>query len=213
MGFKQSYWKFVIAFLAVVICFILGYAFTVSLDDADNQLFILNHFLKYLFAGVGGWSEAVVGNYLTGENPVYLLQPFSHFLGIDQAGVDSRYAYVIINENGEYTNVFTLIGTAILFAGDFIAYIYFFVLGFISYFLAIKCIRSYSIGLVLAYSILCAALCLGFFGSYFTLLNIYELMFYGVVIGYFILRYRNKLLRVKGTKTINDGCNIDFKLE
>ena len=186
VGIKQSYWKYLVAIIAIVISFILGYVFTFSLSDTENQIFIVNHFLKYVFAGVGGWSEAISGGYPVGQNPAYLLQPFSYFLGIEQAVADSRYGYVLINDNGEYTNVFTLIGGTILFAGRFWAYVYFFILGVFSYFLACKCINRINTGYLLAYSVLCTSLFLGFFGSYFTLLNVYELMFYSFVIQYFI---------------------------
>ena len=186
VGIKQSYWKYLAVIIAIITCFILGYAFTFSLNDTVNQMFILNHFFKYLFAGVGGWSEAMSDCYIVGQNPAYLLQPFSHFLGIEQIGVDSRYGYVLINYNGEYTIVFTLIGTSLLFAGRFWAYIYFFFLGAFSYIFACKCMYKYSIGYLLAYSVLCTSLFLGFFGSYFTLLNVYELIFYRFVIQYFV---------------------------
>lgn len=186
IGVKQSYIKYAIAIISIVGCFILGYAFTYSLADEENQMFILNHFLKYLVAGVGGWSEALTDSYPIGQNPMYLLQPFSNIIGLDQARVDTRYSFIIINENGEYTNVFTLIGTAFLFAGPFFACLYFFVLGFTTYCFALYCMKNAKIGSILAYSILCCSLFLGFFGSYFTLLNIYELMFYALLLKYFI---------------------------
>lgn len=195
IGIKQNFAKYLGAILAILSCFVLGYAFTFSLNDTENQLFILNHFLKYFFAGVGGWSEAINQSFMTGQNPAYLLQPFSHFLGIEQAKVDGSYSFVLINDNGEYTNVFTLIGTALLFAGRFWSYVYFYLLGICSYFLACKCIRRPNTGVLLAYAVLCTSLFLGFFGSYFTLLNIYELIFFSFVIQYFVNQKTSNLLK------------------
>ena len=196
IGVKQSFLKYGIVLISIVGCFILGYAFTYSLNDTDNQLFILNHFLKYIVAGVGGWSEALTDSYPTGQNPMYLLQPFSNILGINQARVDARYEFIFINVNGEYTNVFTLIGSALLFAGPLRAYAYFTMLGFVSYYLAVYCIKRTNTGTLLVYSILCTSLFLGFFGSYFTLLNIYELMLYAFLLKYFIRKMNAKQNRI-----------------
>ena len=43
----------------------------------------------------------------------------------------------------------------------------------------------------LAYSIFATALAFGFFGSYFTMLNIYEMIFYGFMVNLFV---KNKTL-------------------
>ena len=183
--------KYVLIALTIVVCFLLGYCINYNLSDADDQTYLLGHFLKYFFAGIGGWSEAVNCHFPMGQDPYYLLKPFSDIIGITQDKAYYGYSYVIINYNGEYTNVFTLIGNSICFAGRFYAYIYIFFLGLGSYLFANSVIKSSTVGMNLAYSIFATALAFGFFGSYFTMLNIYEMIFYGFMVNLFV---KNKTL-------------------
>lgn len=191
IGLKQNILKYVLIALTIVVCFLLGYCINYNLSDADDQTYLLGHFLKYFFAGIGGWSEAVNCHFQMGQNPYYLLKPFSDIIGITQDKAYYGYSYVVINYNGEYTNVFTLIGNSICFAGRLYAYIYIFFLGLGSYLFANSVIKSSTVGMNLAYSIFATALAFGFFGSYFTMLNIYEMIFYGLMVNLFV---KNKTL-------------------
>lgn len=165
----------------VIASFLLGYIFSFSLDDEENRIFLLNHFLKYFYAGVGGWSEAITMHYPVGENPMFLCQPFSDILRIPQHKTFEGYSLTTININGEWTNVYTFIGSIILFGGRFFGYLYILLLGFMSNLSASMCLRKKTPGAVLAYSTFLAALVMGFFGSYFTLLNLYEIIFYCII--------------------------------
>ena len=188
IGCRQNIFKYLAIFLAIIICFILGYCISYDVKDGDDQAFLLGHFLKYFFAGVGGWSEALIHNFPIGQNPYYLLKPFSDILGIVPNKTYIGYEYVVINQNNEYTNVFTLIGSCICFSGHLLSYIYFFLLGFFTYsFASITC-KRYTYGFLLNYSIICTSLAFGFFGSYFTLLNVYEMILYGFLVDKFFKR-------------------------
>ena len=78
-----------------------------------------------------------------------------------------------VNNNGEYTNVYTFYGTYLLYSGRFLAYCYFICIGFFSYGLRYVTMRNFRkanyTGINLGYSTLCSALALGFFSSYFSL--------------------------------------------
>lgn len=180
-GYKLKLSKLLGVFVLVFVIFILGYAFVMPMTEDSNRMFILRHFAKYCFAGVSGWSEALNNNFPIGQNPLYVLTPFSKIIGVESYPVANSYNFVVVNSNGEYTNVYTLIGNCLLYSGRTLAYCYLFLLGFLSYVFCYYKSKVNDNGILIGYSALCAALMMSFFSSYFSLLNVYELIFYSFI--------------------------------
>lgn len=197
-GEKIRYSRLFIIGILIIAMFTLGYAFVVPLDNEDNRLFLYNHFAKYLFAGVSGWSEAIKHDLPIGQDPLYILSPFSTVFGYVHPRINSNYSFIYVNNNGEYTNVYTFYGTYLLYSGRLLAYCYFFCIGFFSYGLRYVTMRNFRkanyTGINLGYSTLCSALALGFFASYFSLLNVYEIIVFSFLFSYV---YKEKFYIIK----------------
>lgn len=173
--------------------FILSYLPSFDYELNETQwIFLVDHFTKYVFAGVSGMNEALSLHLPMGQNPAYGLPPFVNIFFDFNYRIDPNYDYLVVNDlNGEYTNVYTLFGGSFLFNGILLGTIYIFVVSLLSYYFYYLQRKTYNYWYILSYYFWCLALLFSFFGNYYTLLNIYELPLYGLVCGYYCGRKDN----------------------
>ena len=175
MGMKINFFKMALLPLAIFVLFSTSYMLTMEMSE-ENMLFIWGHFFKYVYAGIGGLNEALLGNYPIGAAPWYGTPSFVRLFFPVDIKTSSVYDYVVINDlNGEYTNVFSLIGGAYLFNGGFWGAIYLMIIAIISYLLYQKRLKTINYWYYLSYYLWSSGLILSFFGNYYTLLNVWEL--------------------------------------
>lgn len=188
MGMRMNPIVLLLVPISTFAVFVVSYMMTLGWD-ADNMDFILAHFFKYVYAGIGGLNEALAHNYPIGQSPYYGTPSFVRLFFPVEIKSPAAYDYVVINDlNGEYTNVFSLFGGAYLLNGPTLGTIYILIIAVISYYLFKKRLRSRNYWFYLAYYFWSAGLILSFFGNYYTLLNIWELTGVSFLIG---LWYRN----------------------
>lgn len=181
---KVSIIKYIGGIVAVFFVFILAYIPSLGFSW-DSMTFFFNHFCKYIFAGIGGLNEAILLNLPIGGDPGNLLQPFINIIPIDRTPlVDAKYDYLIINDiTLEYTNVYSLVGSAFIFGGYCVGTLYLIALGFLSYLLFYISKVSHNFWYFFGYLMWSLGLFFSFFANYYSLLNIYELTILCYLIG------------------------------
>ena len=181
---KVSVLKYLFGMIAVFVVFILAYIPSIGFSW-DSMTFFFNHFCKYIYAGIGGLNEAVLLQLPFGGDPGNLLQPFINMVPLDRTIlVDAKYNYLVINDiTQEYTNVYSLVGTAFIFGGYFVGAVYLFALGFFSYLLFYISKVSRNFWYFFGYLMWSLGLFFSFFANYYSLLNIFELTSLCYIIG------------------------------
>lgn len=174
-NFKISYKKFLLVGIGVFVVFILSYAVSLGFEWEYMEFFV-NHFISYLFSGISGLNEAIAQNLPVGQNPIYGLPSILYSIIGNNYIVDQRYNELILNNDGAWTNVYGLIGASYLFNGRFYGIIYLIIIAIISYSLYIYKERNVSYWNKMMYYFWCIGLFFSFFGNYYTLFGIYELM-------------------------------------
>lgn len=194
---KINLWGMLIVVIVVMGGFALVYMMSLGFEW-ERMEFITVHFISYFFAGVGGLNEAIKMNLPTGEALSYGFHPYFNpfFIFDSNAKLNYDYSALFFNEdyNYEYTNVLSLIGSAYCFNGLVLGVFFILIISSISYFLfnyyqhhktnafAYLIYLSWAIGLILA-----------FYGTYYTLLTVYEMMLYSFIFS----KLKTKMIRIK----------------
>lgn len=185
----------IIILIVIFAIFSVSYLMTLGWDP-DSMAFIWAHFCKYVYAGIGGLNEALRENFPVGQGPWYGLPSFITLFSPVDLKISSVYEYVIINDiNNEWTNVFSLFGSAYLFNGIFMGTIYLIIIAIISYNLYQRRLKTTNYWTYLSYYLWSSGLILSFFGNYYTLLNIWELTVEAFLIGWWYKNYKSKSIK------------------
>lgn len=165
--------------------YILGWLVSDSslLLQEGNQLFLIRHFLAYIFAGILGGSEAIrIGfSSLTGANAATM---FSPIITVMNLFANNAFGTVqIINPNylrtsyefEELSNVFTLFGTAQFHLGLVGMLLYGLGLGLACGWIYRRAIRTWRTIAMSVWSYIAACLFFSWFEMYFWHLNILEI--------------------------------------
>lgn len=149
----------------------------------ENQLFLIRHFLAYIFAGILGGSEAIRTGFehLPGANPAAMFAPLitilnvfaNNMLGTVQI-INSNYLHTGI-EFDELSNVFTLFGTAQFHLGFWGMMVYSLGLGVICGWIYRSAMRTRKTAAMAIWAYLAACLFFSWFEMYFWHLNILEI--------------------------------------
>jgi len=185
-NFKISLVKLLIVTGVVFGFFILSYLPSFDYELNETQwIFIVDHFTKYVYAGISGMNEAFRLHLPMGQNPAYGIPPFIQLFLNFNYKADSNYDYLVVNDmNGEYTNVYTLFGGGFLFNGIVLGSLYIYILSFVSYYFYYQQRKTSNYWFILSYYFWCLGLLFSFFSNYYTLLNVYELALYGLIMGF-----------------------------
>lgn len=185
--------KGIVTLLVLYVLFNLAYliGFTAadpkSLSTSSTYTWILRHFISYSFAGVLGLSEGVHDGILQMHNdPAVVFAPFVNMYAFltsnDFVGVLSREDYAIDLTGTKHSNVHTLFGTVLIRLGLFRAIVYTLYLGALSYTAYALAILTRNCWFLMLYSMIGAALAIGWFDLVFQNLTFIEIPVYGVLL-------------------------------
>ncbi|NVO02406.1 MAG: oligosaccharide repeat unit polymerase [Bacteroidetes bacterium] len=183
--FRINPFKIIIFAILVLLLFVLSYAFTVRANE-NGLIFLLKHFMGYIYAGVLGFGEHINQNMPVGVDPKVLFMPFiniyNYVTGSEVTGVVSSY-HVLIDKRGlEDVNVKTFFGTILIYGGYYIGVCYTLLLSIFFYFIWIVASLSKNYWMVVLYVFLATALALGWFDFYYNLLPFLELPIYMIIL-------------------------------
>lgn len=149
----------------------------------ESQLFLIQHFLAYIFAGILGGSEAIRIGFenLPGANSAAMFAPFITVLNVFTN--NTLGTVQIINPNylrtgiefDELSNVFTLFGTAQYHLGFWGMVLYGIGLGAICSWIYRRAIRTWQTVALALWAYIAACLFFSWFEMYFWHLNILEI--------------------------------------
>ncbi len=192
-GAKFKLWQ--LALIPVIVFAIFVGTYSLSLGwDMGNMEFLWAHFCGYVFAGIGGLNEAVLQHLPEGLTPLYGLPSFITIPFSLKIVINDAFGILYINDlTNSWSNVFSLFGSCWYLNGFFVGSIYMLVIAGVSYYLYNIRIRSTNYWYYLAYYMWSIGLILSFYGNYYTLLSVYELTLWAILVGYFSKRKKTNL--------------------
>lgn len=157
----------------LAILFFVGTTYIFQSTESESDYFF-QYIVFYIVAGVSGLSAYMsTQNPLMGSNPAFILTFFNNLL-IAITGGGEKYNNIVQEnwtsataDNSDLyfgSNVYTLIGDIFINEGYILGCLYFFLLGYISYWLFYRIINN--IYITVAYGCVASCLVMGLFGQY-----------------------------------------------
>ena len=158
--------------------------------SSDVHSFLFNHFFTYLFGGPIAFGQTL-------NNPMFPLYSLKEIFSVPANIItflegNTTYVNIIIRhwvsisnikKYVHHTNVFSLFGMLYMYIGTYGTFVYLFILGVFAQGLFLWTTRSQVfIGIQFVFSMIMGFLTLSFFGLYFNMLIIYELIILMVII-------------------------------